>query len=126
MKKLAIRVENEREYNALMKDYESKGWKWNGGVNPAGKSYEDLDAPKIFIEFFDNFRYFIYNGGYEIISFKAYEILTGLDYSDEIVIESFYGKYTVKKGGVMFHKSESCITASDLTLIMEAFNELNQ
>jgi hypothetical protein len=126
MKKLAIKVENEREYNALMKDYESKGWKWSSGCDPLEMDYMDFGLKNKIIEFKNNFIYDISDKIYEVISFKAYATLTGFNYSDEIVIEGAYGKYTVKKDGVLFHKSESCITASDLTLIMEAFNSLKQ
>lgn len=32
--KIAVKVDNDKEFKALMKYYNSMGWKWNGGDNP--------------------------------------------------------------------------------------------
>lgn len=73
-KKIAIKVDNEKEFKALMKYYDSLEWKWNGGLSPFSST--SIYFPNI-ISYEDNFMHgisksdVIYEGG-QIIPFSEF------------------------------------------------------
>lgn len=72
--KIAVRVDNEKEFNALMKYYDSLGWKWESGLSPL--EYEcKIYFPSLVI-YEDNFlsmnRVYAQYEGYKIIPFSDF------------------------------------------------------
>lgn len=77
--KVAIQVNNEREFKLLMEYYESKGWKSQSGRNPKHLTYQDREPYIGFNDAFGYSKYYHIDSGYKIISFE--------DFAKEIGIE---------------------------------------
>ena len=79
--KVAIQVNNEREFELLMKHYQSKGWKWKKNHNPFVA--ESLGLYPFFISYQDQFT------GWKctIIGEYKYTIITFEEFAAEIGIE---------------------------------------
>lgn len=84
--KVAIQVENEREFKCLMEHYDGKGWRALNSRTPIELIKLNNDGLNgKFWRFHDRF-----NGdefepdGYRIIPFKEFVKLAGIDYRDEV------------------------------------------
>lgn len=94
--KIAVKVENEKEFKALMKYYDSLGWKWNGGLSPLSST--SIYFPNI-INYEDKFMHgisksdFIYEGG-QIIPFSEFAEQNGIKlplFQDEVGRDMYEG-----------------------------------
>jgi len=70
--KIAVKVDNEKEFNALMKYYDSLGYVWNGGAKPMNK--KNLNMYPNSIKFEDKFQHSVgeENKDYQIIPFADF------------------------------------------------------
>jgi len=73
--KIAVKVDNEKEFNALMKYYDSLGWKWCGGMNPLyylENGDVNTENFPFCIQYNDLFKWNLREDKYQIIPFTDF------------------------------------------------------
>lgn len=88
--KVAIKVDNEREFNAMMIYYDSKGLKWRHGLKPL--DYKFISKTQL-TDYFNGKKEISQwtqlnaeSDGYKIIPFKDFVKIAGIDYMDKVEI----------------------------------------
>lgn len=88
--KVAIQVDNEREFNAMMIYYDSKGLKWRHGLKPL--DYKFISKTQL-TDYFNGKKEISQwtqldaeSAGYKIIPFKDFVKIAGIDYMDKVEI----------------------------------------
>ena len=124
MKKIAIKVYNKAQFDALMKHYESKGWKPYSGcsfviVSNWAEGYESFPCN---IEYSDNCKFANFTERYEILCFETFSQLTGVEAVKEIRLDN-YG-VTVKDNMVYFDRPTDKLGSHCIADIHAAFTEL--
>lgn len=74
--KVAIRVDNEREFKLLMEHYESKGWKWATGADPLLKDI-NFKFPNL-IKYHDRIQHSAGGDAYIGVSFSDFAAEVGI------------------------------------------------
>lgn len=112
MKPIAIKVENKRQFEALMKHYEGKGW-----VSHLGYPYEKLDEVWDCHVYGDNYYRFSENypfiNNYNIIPFHAFAQIAGIEVKDEIEITKNCFLIKVNKEGVYINAKEGYVISEE-------------
>jgi len=127
MKRLAIKVNNDSELNAVINLLESKGWLYRYKSNEDYKIFNS-EYPYISYEYnFEQFNQTRYNfSDFEIISFKSFARLTGIKYEPIITIDiSVAFDAVVKKDGVDF-KAKNGYSHYPHWLSKEQFDKISE
>lgn len=86
MKPIAIKIENKRQFDALMKHYEEKGWTNYNEIDYFSKSdYRWQDG--VLFEYSNNYQTHLNKGNWIIIDFDTFSQLTGVKVVEEVDVE---------------------------------------
>jgi len=69
--KVAIQVNNEREFKLLMGHYKGKGWVWSSGVDAVNRRGVYFPLPNA-IKYHDKFQHSFNGAGYKIVPFSDF------------------------------------------------------
>ncbi len=124
--KIAIKVNNELEFKALMKHYGSKGFKWSSNELATGKEYYRISHGNGLIEYRNMFSHNLCNNGldYTIIDFPIFAAIAGIEVVNEVVIDMKSVSAVVNKDGVFFNGRVNCIDGVKLTEIYTVYKSL--
>lgn len=121
MKKIAIKINSKAEYDALMKHFKDKCWKWCTGTIPTEEPYKRQTD----ITYHDDIMHNADGAlDYEVISFSTFSALTGiLAEPEEVIVQCGTMDIKVTKDGI----DAPCfrLTATHLEEIYTAFKSLN-
>jgi len=136
MKAIAIKVESEREFKALMQHYGSNNWHWcTGELANNCVCWNEVSNGNRLIEYNDKFSHNIINDGQNktILTFPQFASIAGIALPpNEIIIEIPNGatKAFVTKDRVDFkadgvHSGIYWLSANDIREIHTAMQSLN-
>lgn len=127
MKQIAIKVENKRQFDALMKHYDEKGWESWSGVRP--KKHVDISPNVILYSDEFNFdKHVFFSEDYTIIDFDTFSLLTGVKVADGIELkfsQLVTGKVTKDRIDFYANGENHAISFLDKKDIEEIYTAIN-
>lgn len=129
-KNVVIKVDDEREYRALMKYYDTRGWKWINNVEASSRLYvfdEGDGNPRIYIDFKCAFTSCATSNDNEIIiPFAHLAAIEGIELDPEVTVQVGSMTATIQPFAVSFSEPTSYICKSAIEEIYTALKSFEK